>query len=198
MITFKQYSEIVSKISKKLKVSKDVATAALIKAQQKGIDPLKWQKYMTMLQTFVKIAAEHDPSLREQVEAENILKYYLSPREVKYLRSVRHKLIKKNSDMKPIGDDKLHVTLAGGSGWKKISSEFKSAKFDNPDFQLEFEEPKKIESSSRVSWYVKVKQQRQLKSYVTDLLQSDPDPKRVFHVTIANKTGKVGDSVAAI
>ena len=66
MITFKQYSEIVSKISKKLKVSKDVASAALIKAQQKGIDTLRWQKYMTMLQTFVKIAAEHDPSLREK------------------------------------------------------------------------------------------------------------------------------------
>ena len=66
MIKFKQYSEIISQISKKLKVSKDVATAALVKAQQKGIDPLKWQKYMTMLQTFVKIAAEHDPSLREK------------------------------------------------------------------------------------------------------------------------------------
>ena len=38
MIKFKQYSEIISKISKKLKVSKDVATAALVKAQEKGID----------------------------------------------------------------------------------------------------------------------------------------------------------------
>ena len=65
MITFKQYSDIVSKISKKLKVSKDVATNALIKAQQKGIDPLKWQKYMTMLQTFVKIAAEYEPEVKE-------------------------------------------------------------------------------------------------------------------------------------
>ena len=55
MITFNQYSDIVSKISKKLDVSRDIAIAALIKAQQKGIDPLKWQKYMTMLQTFVKI-----------------------------------------------------------------------------------------------------------------------------------------------
>lgn len=134
----------------------------------------------------------------EQVEAEGILKYYPSPREVKYIRSVRYKLIKKNPDMKPIGDDKLHVTLAGGAGWKKISSEFKSVKFDNPDFQLEFEEPKKVESSGKVSWYMKVKQQRQLKDYVTDLLQKDPDPKRVFHVSIANKTGKVGDSVANI
>jgi len=134
----------------------------------------------------------------EQVEAESILKYYPSPKEVKYLRSIRHKLIKKNPDMKPIGDDQLHVTLAGGPGWKKISSEFKGARLDNPDFQLEFEEPKKIELSGRVSWYMKVKQQRQLKDYVTGLLQSDPDPKRVFHVSIANKTGKTGDSVATI
>ena len=134
----------------------------------------------------------------EQVEAESILKYYPSPKEVKYLRSIRHKLIKKNPDMKPIGDDQLHVTLAGGSGWKKISSEFKGARLDNPDFQLEFEDPKKIELSGRVSWYMKVKQQRQLKDYVTGLLQSDPDPKRVFHVSIANKTGKTGDSVATV
>ena len=61
MIKFKKYSEIISKVSKKLKVSKDVAAAVLAKAQEKGIDPLKWQKYMTMLQTFVKIVAEYEP-----------------------------------------------------------------------------------------------------------------------------------------
>ena len=68
MITFNQYSDIVSKISKKLDVSRDIAIAALIKAQQKGIDPLKWQKYMTMLQTFVKILikAEHEPKVKEK------------------------------------------------------------------------------------------------------------------------------------
>ena len=47
-------------------MSRDIAIAALIKIQQKGIDPLKWQKYMTMLQTFVKIAAEHDPNLKNE------------------------------------------------------------------------------------------------------------------------------------
>ena len=66
MITFKQYTEIISKISKKLKIPKDVATAVLIKAQEKGIDPLKWQKYTSMLHTFVRIVAEYDPSLREK------------------------------------------------------------------------------------------------------------------------------------
>ena len=67
MIKFKQYSEIISKISKKLKVSKDVATAVLAKAQEKGIDPLKWQKYITMLQTFVKIVSEYE---REKITEE--------------------------------------------------------------------------------------------------------------------------------
>ena len=44
MITFSKYSEIVNAVASKLKTTKDAANNALIKAQQKGIDPLKWQK----------------------------------------------------------------------------------------------------------------------------------------------------------
>ena len=61
MITFSKYTDIVQSISKKLKVSKDQAVNALIKAQQKGIDPLKWQKHITMLKQFVQIVAEYEP-----------------------------------------------------------------------------------------------------------------------------------------
>jgi len=61
MISFKKYSDIASKLSKKLKISKDQAVNALIKAQAKGIDPLKWQKHMTMLKQFVQIMAHYDP-----------------------------------------------------------------------------------------------------------------------------------------
>ena len=70
MITFKQYSDIISKISKKLDVTKDIATAALVKAQQKGVDPLKWQKYITILNTFVRlmIQAELEPLIDEPVD----------------------------------------------------------------------------------------------------------------------------------
>ena len=66
MITFKKYADIVNAIAKKLKVTKDKAINALIKAQQKGINPLRWQKYMTMLQTFAKITAEYDPTIDER------------------------------------------------------------------------------------------------------------------------------------
>ena len=61
MISFKKYTDIVGDIAKKLKVSKDKAVNALIKAQQKGIDPLKWQKHITMLKQFVQIVAEYEP-----------------------------------------------------------------------------------------------------------------------------------------
>ena len=70
MITFKQYSDIISKISNKLDVTRDIATAALVKAQQKGIDPLKWQKYITILNTFIRmmIKAELEPLIEPEVK----------------------------------------------------------------------------------------------------------------------------------
>ena len=66
MITFQKYIDIVQSIAKKLKTSKDAAVTALIKIQQKGIDPLKWQKHMTMLKTFLPIVAEYDPTVDER------------------------------------------------------------------------------------------------------------------------------------
>ena len=65
MITFSKYTDIVQSISKKLKVSKDQAVNALIKAQQKGIDPLKWQKHITMLKQFVQIVAHKEDKQME-------------------------------------------------------------------------------------------------------------------------------------
>ena len=87
MITFKQYSDIISKISKKLDVTKDIATAALVKAQQKGIDPIKWQKYMTMLNTFVKIMvkAEYEP-VEEDRDYKDEYKKFQSSKKMKTYR----------------------------------------------------------------------------------------------------------------
>ena len=67
MITFQKYTDIVQSIAKKLKTSKDAAVTALIKIQQKGIDPLKWQKNLTMLKTFLPVMAEYDPTIDERM-----------------------------------------------------------------------------------------------------------------------------------
>ena len=66
MITFAKYTEIVNAIAKKLNTSKDVAVNALVKAQQKGLDPLKWQKNLTILKSFVQLVADYDPSIDER------------------------------------------------------------------------------------------------------------------------------------
>ena len=65
MISFKKYTDIVGDIAKKLKVTKDKAVNALIKAQERGINPLKWQSNIALLTTFASIVAEYDPTLDE-------------------------------------------------------------------------------------------------------------------------------------
>ena len=61
MISFKKYTDIVGDIANKLKVTKDIAVNALIKAQERGINPLKWQRNISLLTTFAAIVAEYDP-----------------------------------------------------------------------------------------------------------------------------------------
>jgi hypothetical protein len=67
MISFKKYTDIVGDIAKKLKVSKDKAVNALIKAQERGINPLKWQSNIALLTTFASIVAEYDPTVDERM-----------------------------------------------------------------------------------------------------------------------------------
>ena len=67
MISFKKYTDVVGGISKKLKVSKDVAVNALIKAQEKGMNPLKWQSNLAMLQSYIQIVTEYDPTIDERM-----------------------------------------------------------------------------------------------------------------------------------
>ena len=66
MINFSKYTDIVNAIAKKLKTTKDAAVNALVKAQEKGINPLKWQSNLTLLKTFVVLAAENDPTIDER------------------------------------------------------------------------------------------------------------------------------------
>ena len=63
MISFKKYSNVAGKLSKKLKISKDKALQLLVKAQQKGIDPLKWQQNLAI---FTTMTAEYDPKIDER------------------------------------------------------------------------------------------------------------------------------------
>ena len=67
MIPFKKFSDIVNKISKKFKIPKNAALRVAQKAQERGINLLKWQQYLSMLGTFANtIPAENDPRMDER------------------------------------------------------------------------------------------------------------------------------------
>ena len=79
-----------------------------------------------------------------------------------------------------------------------MRAEFKGATFSDVDFPIHFNKPQKIVDNDRISWYTTIRQQSEMRDYVTDLIQSNPDPNRIYHVSILNKTGKPGDSVANV
>ena len=100
MISFKKYTDIVGDIANKLKVTKDIAVNALIKAQEKGINPLKWQKNIAMLTTFARLVAEYDPTIEERDYKDEYNKFQSSTKSKKY----RAELNKYNRDKGTYGN----------------------------------------------------------------------------------------------
>ena len=100
-------------------------------------------------------------------------------------------------DMVPISEKDLHITLAAGPAWKKLRNSVK-APMPEPKFRIDFIDPQKVTQGNRTSWFAKAKQQKDIDNYVMEILGTIPNPDRVYHVSLANKTGKVGDSVALV
>ena len=133
------------------------------------------------------------------VKVESVLKWTVEGSLLKKLKMIRAQILSKNSDAVAIPDKDLHVTLAAGSGWAKLRSQFKNFDFSEPDHQIDIEVPfKVIERGGKKSWYVKMKHQQDWSDYTMDLLQGNPDPGRIFHVSLANLTGDKMDSVALV
>jgi len=133
------------------------------------------------------------------VKVESILKWKLEGPVLKKIKLMRSQILSKNEDAVALPDGDLHVTLASGPGWKEIRRQAKSDDFDEPEFKIDIEPTFKVmEQGGRKSWYVRMKDQRNWKEYVMDLLQGTHDARRVYHITIANLTGKTGDSIAMV
>ena len=133
------------------------------------------------------------------VKVESVLKWKAGGPLLKKLKLLRAQVLSKNEEAVAIPDDQLHITLASGPEWKKIRSRAKSGDFDEPDFTPEIEPSiRTMTEGTRQSWYVKMKNQRDWKEYVMDSLQGGYDKGRVYHITLANLTGRVGDSIAMV
>ena len=133
------------------------------------------------------------------VKVESVLKWKAGGPLLKKLKLLRAQVLSKNEEAVAIPDDQLHITLASGPEWKKIRSRAKSGDFDEPDFTPEIEPSiRTMTEGTRQSWYVKMRNQRDWKEYVMDSLQGGYDKGRVYHITLANLTGRVGDSIAMV
>ena len=106
-----------------------------------------------------------------------------------------------------LSDDKLHVTLVHQSHLKPYRSALKALSDAGelpvpPKAVLKKELDENLNDElGRRSWSVELVNQDVMHGYVNEVMtmiggQPNPEPERVFHISLANLTGNPGDSVA--
>ena len=135
-------------------------------------------------------------TLKEYLKIESVLKMTLNAAQVKQIQTYQKSITDK--DMKPLAVKDLHVTLLDGNEWKSIRNQYRDKELKEIDFNITFESPRRIEGENgRVSYYSKITQQKQMNEYVKGLI-GVVNRGRVYHVSIGNRTGRVGDSVREV
>tara|TARA_A100001011_G_scaffold335408_1_gene364330 strand:- start:53 stop:469 length:417 start_codon:yes stop_codon:yes gene_type:complete len=135
-------------------------------------------------------------TLKEYLKIESVLKMTLNAAQTKQIQLFQKSITEK--DIKPLATKDLHITLLSGNEWKRVKGEYKGKELKDVDFNITFEKPQRIEGSDgRVSYYSKIIQQKQMNDYVKELV-GVVNRGRVYHVSIGNKTGRIGDSVREV
>ena len=135
-------------------------------------------------------------TLKEYLKIESVLKMTLNAAQVKQIQTYQKSITDK--DIKPLAVKDLHVTLLDGNEWKSIRNQYRDKELKEIDFNITFEKPQRIEGENgRVSYYSKITQQKQMNDYVKELV-GVVNRGRVYHVSIGNRTGRVGDSVREV
>ena len=142
------------------------------------------------------IGKTHMKTLKEYLKIESVLKMTLNAAQVKQIQAYQKSITDK--DMKPLAVKDLHVTLLDGNEWKSIRNQYRDKELKEIDFNITLESPRRIEGENgRVSYYSKITQQKQMNDYVKGLVGA-VNRGRVYHVSIGNRTGRVGDSVREV
>ena len=135
-------------------------------------------------------------TLKEYLKIESVLKMTLNAAQVKQIQTYQKSITDK--DIKPLAVKDLHVTLLDGNEWKSIRNQYRDKELKEIDFNITLESPRRIEGENgRVSYYSKITQQKQMNEYVKGLV-GVVNRGRVYHVSIGNRTGRVGDSVREV
>jgi hypothetical protein len=130
-----------------------------------------------------------------QPEVTGILKVKPEPSELLKLQQM---VLEKFPDLKPLPQDKLHITMLH----QKLAKPLAKVTLPPLDAALTFD-PKEVylvEREGKKSVFVVVNEKETLKLYMANLgpslgIELVTEPKRVFHVSLANLTGNPMDSV---
>ena len=135
-------------------------------------------------------------TLKEYLKIESVLKMTLNDSQTRQIQMFQKSITDK--DIKPLAVKDLHITLVDGNEWKRVKGEYKGKELKDVDFNITFEKPQRIEGpEGRVSYYSKITQQKQMNDYVKELV-GVVNRGRVYHVSIGNRTGRIGDSVREV
>ena len=135
-------------------------------------------------------------TLKEYLKIESVLKMPLNSSQVRQIQMLQKSIT--DEDIKPLAEKDLHITLLDGNEWKSIRNEYRGRELKEIDFNITFGKPQRIEGpNGRVSYYSKITQQKQMHDYVKRLV-GVVNRNRVYHVSIGNRTGRVGDSVREV
>lgn len=127
-----------------------------------------------------------------QPEHTGILKVRPNPTQI---IEIQRRVIEKFPEMKPLPEDKLHVTLLHQQLAKPLK------KVPVPPLQTEITfDPNhiySIEREGKKSIFAVVNEQEAIKEYMRSISEMGVqiEPNRTYHVTVANLTGNVADSV---
>ena len=136
--------------------------------------------------------------LNEDIEYQGILKLGLQPINTSDVLAMQTTL---PSDAIPLSEDDLHVTLIHQSILKPFRKQIKDIKFPTPPPVILEDDIWERQSLDKKSWAVRLSNQDEMRDYVRKVMEllgsknTNPEPERVFHVSLANLTGNPHDSV---
>lgn len=102
----------------------------------------------------------------------------------------------------PLPKDKLHITLLNQLILKPYAKEIKGRQIPQYKGSLTYRDIYSVirEDEGKHSVFVVLEEQSDLRSYVSDIISSlgigiEPEPNRVYHISLGNKTGSPFDSI---
>ena len=136
--------------------------------------------------------------LAEEVEYQGILKLSLPSDASSQAEAIQVTL---PEEAVRLQDKDLHVTLLHQSVLKPFRKQIKNLELPEPPEVFLEDDVWVRKSPGKKSWAVRVTNQDEMRDYVRQVMNllgsqnTNPEPERVFHVSLANLTGNPHDSV---